>query len=187
LLITTKQDSYQYAAIKLSVKDHAAAQQKIRKIWQTVYPENVFEYHYLDEQIDNFYHKEDLLNKLINTTAAIAIIISCLGLLGLISFFTIQRTKEIGIRKVLGANITTIVYLLSKDFLKLVLFSIVIAAPIAWYLMNQWLQDFAYRISISWWVFVLAGITSILIALVTVSYQTLKAAFANPVDSLKME
>lgn len=187
LLITTKRDSYQYAAIKLNVKDHIAAQQKIRKIWQAAYPENVFEYHYLDEQIDNFYHKEDLLNKLINTTAAIAIIISCLGLLGLISFFTTQRTKEIGIRKVLGANITTIVYLLSKDFLKLILLSIVIASPIAWYLMNQWLQDFAYRVNISWWIFVVAGFASILIALVTVSYQSLKAAFANPVDSLKME
>lgn len=191
VLITTKRDRYDYAAIKFNggnpAGNQAGLRQRIRKSWEAVYPEHVFEYHYLNEQIDEYYHKEDLLNKLINATAAIAIAISCLGLLGLVSFFTIQRTKEISIRKVLGANARAIMYMLSKDFLKLILLSTLIASPIAWYFMNYWLLDFAYRIKISWWIFFLAGFASILIALITVSYQTVKAAFVNPVDSLRSE
>jgi len=186
-LITTLWNFYQYAAIKCNSGDQAKGRQIIQKAWQSVYPENVFEYHYLNEQIDEFYHKEELLNRLINTTAAIAIIISCLGLLGLISFFAIQRTKEIGIRKVLGASVPSIMYMLSKDFLKLGLLSILIASPIAGYFMSHWLQDFAYRIPINGWIFALAGCSSIVIALITVSYQAARAALANPVESLRTD
>ena len=186
-LITTQWNYYQYAAIKSNSGDQAKSLQIIQKAWQSIYPENVFEYHYLNEQINELYHKEALLNRLINTTAAIAIIISCLGLLGLISFFAIQRTKEIGIRKVLGADVIAIVYMLSKDFLKLALLSIVIASPLAWYFMNRWLQDFAYRIPINWWIFALAGVASVLIAMITVSYQAVRAAIANPVESLRTD
>jgi ABC-type antimicrobial peptide transport system permease subunit len=117
----------------------------------------------------------------------LAILISCLGLFGLAAYTAEQRSKEIGVRKVLGASVSGIVKLLSKDFLKLVGVSILIAIPIAWYFMRDWLQDYAYRIEINWWVFVIAGIAAILIALVTVSFQALKAAIANPVDSLKTE
>ena len=117
----------------------------------------------------------------------LAILISSLGLLALASYSTLQRTKEIGIRKVLGASVIGIVNLLSKDFLKLVLIAAIIAFPIAWYTMNKWLQNFAYKINISWWVFAIAGMLAILISLITISFQAIKAAIANPVKSLRTE
>jgi putative ABC transport system permease protein len=169
------------------MKNRAEALIQVQKVWQSVFPDNVFEYHFLDEQIADFYQKEDLLNKLITSSTVIAIFISCLGLLGLISLLTIQRTKEIGIRKVLGASVTSITTLLSVDFIKLVLIAVVVASPIAWFMMSKYLQDFAYRIDIQWWVFALAATIAILIAFVTVSYQSLKAAMANPVNSLRNE
>jgi putative ABC transport system permease protein len=122
------------------------------------------------------------------TTASLwAIFIACLGLFGLATFTVESRTKEIGIRKVLGASVSSITALLSKDFLKLVLVSVLIASPIAYYFMDKWLQDFAYRVDISWWIFALAGIVAIVIALLTVGYQSIKAALANPVKSLRTE
>jgi ABC-type antimicrobial peptide transport system permease subunit len=127
------------------------------------------------------------VSKLSNYFAFLAIFISCLGLFGLATFTAEQRTKEIGVRKVLGASIAGIVGLLSKDFLKLVGIAIMIASPVAWWLMNQWLQGFAYKIDIEWWMFVLAGILSVLIAVLTVSFQSIKAALMNPVKSLKSE
>ena len=117
----------------------------------------------------------------------LAIFISCLGLLGLASYSTMQRTKEIGIRKVMGASISSIINLLSKDFLKLVFISFVIAAPVAWLFMHQWLENFAYRINISWWIFVVAGITALFTALFTISFQAVRVAVANPVKSLRTE
>jgi len=119
--------------------------------------------------------------------AILAIFISCLGLLGLASYSTMQRTKEIGIRKVMGASVSGIINLLSKEFLTLVILSFFIAMPVAWYFMHTWLKDFAYRTNISWWVFVLAGVLAIMIALITVSFQAIKAAVANPVKSLRTE
>ena len=122
-----------------------------------------------------------------NFFAGIAILVSCLGLFGLAAYTAEQRTKEIGVRKVLGASVGNIVALLSKDFLKLVLVGIFIASPLAWYLMNGWLQGFAYKISIEWWVFALAGLLAVGIALLTVSFQSVKAALTNPVKSLRTE
>jgi putative ABC transport system permease protein len=119
--------------------------------------------------------------------AIIAIILSCLGLLGLSAFSTVQRTKEIGIRKVLGSSILSIVKLLTKDFLILIFIAFAISVPIAWLGMNKWLQEFAYRINIGWWIFVVAGLSAIIIALATVSFQAIKAAVANPVESLRSE
>lgn len=185
--ISTFRSAYQYAGIRIDMKNRAEALAQVQKIWQSVFPDNVFEYSFLDEQIAGFYQKEDLLNKLITSSAIIAIFISCLGLLGLISLLTIQRTKEIGIRKVLGASVANITGLLSVDFIKLVLIAIVVASPIAWLMMSKYLQDFAYRIAIQWWVFALAAVIAMLIAFVTVSYQSLKAAMANPVNSLRNE
>jgi putative ABC transport system permease protein len=127
------------------------------------------------------------MSRIINSFTLVAIFISCLGLFGLAAFSAEQRNKEIGIRKVLGASVSGIVKLLSTDFLKLVMVAIVIATPIAWWALNKWLEAFAYRINISWWVFVLAGISAIFIALFTVSFQAIKAAVANPVKSLRTE
>jgi putative ABC transport system permease protein len=187
VMVTTLQSRYRYVAIKLREGRQAQVRDDIQQAWQAVYPSDVFEYHYLDEQIDTYYHKEDLMSKLINTTAMIAIIISCLGLSGLISFFALQRTKEIGIRKVLGASVQGIVYLLSKDFLIMVAGAMVLAVPAAWWFMHAWLQNFAYRISLHWWAFALAGLLSAVIALCTVSYQAVRAAMANPAESLRSE
>jgi putative ABC transport system permease protein len=162
---------------------------KIKKAYDEVYPNSNWEFDpkFFDETIAKFYRKEEQFAQILNTATGIAIFISCMGLFGLVAFTTRQRTKEIGIRKVLGASVTQIVQLLSKDFLRLVILGIVIASPIAYWAMNKWLQDFAYRVDISWWIFALAGVMAIVIALLTVSYQSIKAALANPVKSLRTE
>jgi putative ABC transport system permease protein len=183
--ISTFRQKYQNVGVKISTGNATATIDQIKKAWQSAYPDNVFEYGFLDEQMADFYKKEVLINQLITSSAIIAIAISCLGLLGLISLLTLQRTKEIGIRKVLGASITNITGLLSVDFLKLVLLAVVIASPIAWLMMSKYLQNFAYRIDIHWWVFVLTAFIALLIAFITVSFQSVKAAMANPVESLR--
>ncbi|MEO5681406.1 MAG: FtsX-like permease family protein [Chitinophagaceae bacterium] len=159
----------------------------IESKWKALIPNRPFSYFFLDEFFDKQYRSEMRFGKLFLNFALLAIFISCLGLLGLASYSTMQRTKEIGIRKVMGASVGGIVNLLSRDFLVLVLISFVVAAPIAWYGMHSWLKDFAYRIDISWWVFVLAGIIAVVIALGTISFQAIKAAVANPVKSLRTE
>ncbi|WP_232073964.1 permease prefix domain 2-containing transporter [Spirosoma aureum] len=159
----------------------------IEKQWNEVYPENKFDYSFLDDSIAKLYEKEQKTAQLVNLATAIAILISCMGLFGLATFTAEQRTKEIGVRKVLGASVSSIVALLSQDFLKLVLISLIIASPIAWWAMNKWLQDFAYKVDIEWWVFVLAGLVAVAITLVTISFQSLKAALMNPAKSLRTE
>ena len=146
-----------------------------------------FEYAFVDEAFDAKFKSEQLVGTLSQLFAFLAIFISCLGLFGLAAYMAEQRTKEIGIRKVLGASVTGIIQLLSKDFLKLVGISILIATPLAWLLMYNWLQDYAYRIEINWWVFIAAGVIAIIIALITVGFQAIKAAIANPINSLKTE
>ena len=150
-------------------------------------PDNLFEYAFLDETYDRMYRAEQRTGQLFNFFAGVAIVVCCLGLFGLAAYTAEQRTKEIGVRKVLGASVASIVGLLSKDFLKLVLIAIVIASPVAWYAMNRWLQNFAYKINIEWWVFGLAGLLAVGIALLTVSFQSVKAALMNPVNSLRSE
>lgn len=150
-------------------------------------PKFPFTYKFADAEYENLYRSETVVGSLANYFAFLAIFISCLGLFGLSAFTAEQRTKEIGVRKVLGATVPNIIGLLSKDFLKLVLIAIVIASPIAWYAMNQWLQDFAYKLPITWWMFALAGVLAIAIALLTVSFQSVKAALTNPVKSLRSE
>lgn len=159
----------------------------ITAAWKKIYPDSEFKYTFLDESIRNFYENEKRTAKLVNTGAALTIFISCLGLFGLASFTATQRTKEIGIRKVLGATAHNIVALLSKEFIVLVMIAFVIAAPAAWYAASQWLDGFAYRTPLGWPVFALGGIASLLVALLTISYQSLKAAWANPVDSIRYE
>jgi putative ABC transport system permease protein len=159
----------------------------IEKKWKTFIPNRPFLYFFLDEYFDKQYRSEERFGNLFFSFAILAIFISCLGLLGLASYSTIQRTKEIGIRKVMGASVGVIVNLLSRDFLILVLISFFIAAPITWILMHSWLQDFTYRISISWWIFLVACLLAMFVALFTISFQAIKAAIANPVKSLKSE
>jgi predicted permease len=159
----------------------------IEKAWKAAYPNEKFTYAFFDDTIARFYEKEQQTAKLVNTAMGIAIFISCMGLFGLAAFTAKRRTREIGIRKVLGASVANITTMLSKDFVILVAISIVVSAPLAWYFMHKWLENFAYRVSISWWVFVLAGLLAMLIALVTVSFQAVKAAVVNPVKSLRTD
>jgi putative ABC transport system permease protein len=159
----------------------------LAKVYRSINPNYPFAYQFVDEEYKNLYSNELIISKLSILFASLAILISSLGLLGLVMFSAEQRTKEIGIRKVLGASSRAIFLLFSNEFLKLICIAFIIAAPISWYIMYSWLQDFAYRINISWWIFVAAGSTSILIALMTVSFQTIKAAVANPIRSLRTE
>jgi ABC-type antimicrobial peptide transport system permease subunit len=178
--------------VKLATKGKQIADVKatlasIEQQWNAVYPDQKFEYTFLDDSIAKLYEKEQKTSQLVNTATAIAILISCMGLFGLAAFTAQQRTKEIGVRKVLGASVSSLVALLSRDFLKLVIVALLIASPIAWWAMNQWLQDFAYKVDIAWWVFALAGLLAVGIALLTVGFQSVKAALVNPVESLRNE
>jgi ABC-type antimicrobial peptide transport system permease subunit len=160
---------------------------QLETLWKQQYPDEPFEYAFLDETITAFYKTEANILKMLGLATGIAILISCLGLLGLASFTIGQRSKEIGIRKVLGASVSNIVMLISKDFLQLVLVAFVLATPIAWYLMGKWLEDFEYRIVLQWWMFALVGGLALLAALLTIGYQSVKAALTNPVKSLRTE
>ena len=159
----------------------------IAKLYGELNPSYPFSYQFVDEEYKKLYSNELIITDLSVLFATLAIVISCLGLLGLVMFSAEQRVKEIGVRKVLGASLGQIVGLFSKDFLKLIMIAFLIAAPVSWYAMHQWLQDFAYKIEISWWIFVLAAAISVMIALITISYQAIKAAVANPVKSLRTE
>jgi putative ABC transport system permease protein len=159
----------------------------IQNTWSKYQPDSPFTYTFLDESYSRLYDSEQKQGTLFTVFACIAIFIACMGLFGLSAFAIIQRIKEIGIRKVLGASAGNIVTLLSKDFLKLIAIAAVIAFPVAWYAMKHWLQDFAYRVDIAWWVFILAGSIAACIALLTISVQAIKAALANPIKSLRTE
>jgi putative ABC transport system permease protein len=160
---------------------------KLQAAWKNVYPDQPLKYYFMDEAVRIFYESEQKTAKLVTTATAITILISCLGLLGLASFTTVQRTKEIGVRKVLGATVSNIVILISKDFIKLVLIAFCMAAPMGYWLAQQWISDFAYRVEINIWIFVLTGLASVLIAFLTLSYQAMKAALTDPVNSLRYE
>ena len=159
----------------------------MQKAWSGIVADLPFKYSFLDESLDNFYKAERRWSSIIGWAGGISVFLACLGLFGLAALAAVNRTKEIGIRKVLGASLPGIVKLLSKDFLKLVVIALIIAAPLAWYFMNKWLQDFAYRISIGWWVFIIAGALAIFIAFITIGLQAVRAGIANPVKSLRTE
>jgi putative ABC transport system permease protein len=174
-------------AVKLSGDKTAATLQAIKREYQRILPDQLFSYQFVDEQLAGLYKTEAIQQKLVWIAASVAIFISSLGLLGLVSLIALRRTKEIGVRKVLGATVTQISLMLSNDFLGMVLIGFIIAVPLSWLVMNIWLQGFAYRIHISWWIFALAGGISAVIAIISVGYQSLKAAIANPVKSLRSE
>lgn len=180
-------NQYSNVTAKLSGADIKTTMAKIERIWNSFSPEYPFEYTFLDDTFARLYSAENRFKAGFIILVAISIVISCLGLFALAAFSAEQRIKEIGIRKVLGASVTNLVALLSKDYLKLVVISLAIAIPVSWYAMNQWLQDFAYRIDIQWWTFALAATIALLIALATVSFQAMKAALTNPVKTLKTE
>jgi hypothetical protein len=160
---------------------------KSEKAFKQVYPDGDFWSGFFDEDLAKWYTQEQNISSLLQWATGLAVLISCLGLLGLVMYITIQRTKEIGVRKVLGASVSQLVAMLSKDFVQLVLIAFVIAVPLAWIVMNKWLESFAYRTTISWWIFAVTGILMIVVAFITLSFQTIKAAIANPVKSLRTE
>ncbi|GAB3729964.1 ABC transporter permease [Spirosoma lituiforme] len=173
--------------VKVKTKDLTGLLANLTKQWNQLAPEAPFTYSFLDERFNDTYRTEQKIGQILGLFAGMTIFVACLGLFGLATFMAEQRTKEIGVRKVLGASVTSIVALLSKDFLKLVGIAIVLSVPVAWYVMDRWLQDFAYKIELSWWVFALAGLLAVGIALATVSFQSVKAALMNPVKSLRSE
>jgi len=173
--------------IKLFTDNVQSSLAQIENTWKKFLAERAFEYYFLDETYAKLYQSEERFQKVFINLVILGIIIACLGLLGLTTFSAQQRVKEIGVRKVLGASVPHVVALLSKDFLKLVLIALVLAVPVAWWLMNEWLKDFAYRINIEWWIFLVAAVIAIIIAFVTISTQAIKAAISNPVKSLRTE
>ncbi|MBB6127601.1 ABC transporter permease [Mucilaginibacter lappiensis] len=180
-------ESLRTMLIRYKTKDLPRFMQQLQVSFKTDMPNSSFDYEFLDSHIQSLYISEQHTAQTATVFSLLAILVACLGLFGLAAFIAEQRTKEIGIRKVLGASVSGITRLLTKDFLRPVLISFLIASPIAWYLMNKWLQDFAYRINIQWWVLVLAGMAALFIAVITISFQSIKAAIVNPVNSLKNE
>ncbi|WP_234736840.1 ABC transporter permease [Tellurirhabdus bombi] len=186
-LVIFPERGWNVVLVKVSGNQLPKTIQFLESKWRTLVPDRPFEYEFLSDEFNKLYAVETRTGQIFSVFAFLSIFLGCLGLFGLSAYTTVQRTKEIGIRKVLGASVPSIVLLLSRDFLKLVLISILLASPLAWYAMNSWLQDFAYRIEVEWWIFVLAALIAVAIAFLTVSFQSVKAALMNPVKSLKTE
>lgn len=180
-------NAYSKVAVKVKTAGIQNSLAHVKSVWNKFSPSYPLEYKFLDDSYETMYKAEDKLKDLLSIFTAVTILVACLGLFGLAAYAAEQRRKEIGIRKVLGATVQGVVMLLSKDFVKLVLISLLVASPVAWYFLNKWLEDFAYRINIGWWVFIAAGMIAVFIAVVTVSFQAIKAAVANPVKSLRTE
>jgi putative ABC transport system permease protein len=173
--------------IKTDAKNLLSTINAVKAKYASFFPGNYFDYYFLDDHFNMQYADDQLFGKIFAIFSGFAIFIACLGLLGLSLFAIAQRTKEIGIRKVLGASVSNIILLLLKDFIKLVVVAFIIASPIAWFIMHGWLQNYAYRIHIRWWLFIATGLLAVFIALATISLQALKAAVSNPVKSLRSE
>ncbi len=173
--------------VRIQPEKTEAALAYIRQAYRQFDPAESPTFHFLDQNFSQQYKAEQKQGQVLLSFTILAILITCLGLFGLVAFAAEARTKEIGVRKVLGASVSSVVLLLSKDFLKLVGIAVAIALPVAWYLAGQWLQNFAYHVDFEWWVFALAGLLSVGIALLTISFQSIKAAFLNPVTSLRSE
>ena len=186
-LVMVLSNNYENIIVKTKTRDIAGLLNTLKKNWTDLNAEVPFAYSFLDERFNNTYRSEQKIGQILGIFAGLTIFVACLGLFGLATFTAEQRTKEIGIRKVLGATVTSIVSLLSKDFLKLVFIAFIIATPVAWFMMNKWLQDFAYKTNISGWVFVFAAALAISITIITVSFRAIRAAMVNPVNSLRSE
>jgi putative ABC transport system permease protein len=186
-LILGSPSNFSFMCIRIRSDNISGTIRSIERRIKKIVPDYLVEYHFLNDELNTLYKTERLTNTIMIWATSLAIFISCLGLFGLVSFSSERRTKEIGIRKVLGASISGIVLLQSRDFSKWVIFANVFAWPVSWYAMNKWLQSFPYRISMSWWTFLLAGALAMVIALLTVTYQATKAAFSNPIEALRYE
>ena len=186
-VISTQTARYRKVGVRITAISSSRTLDYVRQNWQKIYPNEVFSYEYLDAQLAKFYETEQLTVRLAGVFSVVAILIGCLGLYGLVLFVVALRTKEIGVRKVLGASVASIVRLLSIDFFKPILVAILLATPAAWYLMNQWLADFAYRIEVDWQTPTLAGLLTVAIAFLTLSFRSTKAALSDPVEALKVE
>jgi putative ABC transport system permease protein len=173
--------------VRINGKDMRPTLGRLEMMWKQRLPDRPFTYHFLDEDYNKLYVGEQRSSTLFTVAATLAILLACLGLFGLAAFTTVQRTKEIGIRRVLGANITSITMLIAKNFLVMIGIAILIAIPLAWYAGNQWLQDFAFRIPVQGWVFIAASVATILIALITVGFHSVRSALMNPIKSLRTE
>ena len=187
LVLIPHRDGRAYYSIKVEASNPAGTISAIKAIWNRHFPADPYSYFFLDEFFNQQYAENQRFGNVFALFAVLAIAIACFGLLGLSAYNVLQRTKEIGIRKVLGASVNSLLFVLSRDFLVLVIVAFVIAVPLTWLAMDSWLQGFAYRIGLSWWVFGLAGLLAMVIAFVTVGGQALKAAMQNPVKSLRSE
>jgi ABC-type antimicrobial peptide transport system permease subunit len=176
-----------FVVIRASPADIQNIIVSLQGVFQDVYPNFPFSYGFVDQDLSKLYVAEQQMGKLFNVFSVVSIIVSCLGLFGLATFATQKRLKEIGVRRVLGASAAGIVAMLAKDFVKLVAVALLVAFPVAWWAMNRWLDSYVYRIDVSWWMFALAGVMALLIAFLTISYQSVKAALTNPVESLRSE
>ena len=187
LLIVPDAKNYYTLNLKINPNETKRIKAEVEKVWASFYPEEKVSFKFLDERIEAFYQAQIRTLKLFNFFSGIAIFISCLGLYGLVSFMAVQKSKEVGIRKVLGASISSILILFSKEFVRLVIIALVIAAPISYYSMQTWLEDFAYRINIGLETALLSGLVAMIIAVGTIAYKSFRAAITNPVNSLKDE
>ena len=187
IVISANKKFEQEVAIKIETRNLSKTVATLQKLWENTYPEYAYNGYFLDDNIAQFYKQENQMALIYKIFAGIAVFISCLGLYGLVSFMVVQRTKEVGVRKVLGASVASIVYLFSKEFILLIMLAFVIAVPVGWYMMSGWLQNFVYRIPISIDAFVLALAGAIILAWVTVGYKAIKAALVTPVKSLRSE
>ena len=187
IIIAEKSPQYGGMFIRIRPGTEKQVLASLNTIWRKFYPDKLLEVKWVDDMLASQYEVESKLQILFGFFSGLSMLLAALGIFGLIVQATTQRIKEIGIRKILGASVKSIVRLFSVDFLKLIFISILIASPIAWWLMTKWLEDFAYRITISWWSFLIAGSMALLVALATISFQAIKAAIANPVNSLRTE
>ena len=183
-MLLDNSSGYEMAAIKLQTSDMPGALAAIEQQWSAFYPEYTFDYKFADDEIAEFYDNEEKLSNIISAAALVVIFIGCLGLYGLVTFMAEQKTKEVGVRKVLGASVMSIVQLFSKEFVKLIGIAFVIAAPLSYFMMRGWLQNFTFKIDLGVSVFVAGMLLTLVIALLTVGYRSVRAALANPVDSL---
>lgn len=178
---------YETISVKLNAQSIQQSLPQIQKIWEKAYPEYIYSYRFLDEQIREFYENEQRTSVMLTIFTSLAIFIGCLGLFGLTVFMANQKTKEIGVRKVLGASVESILFLFSREFVKLIFIGFCVAAPIAWYFSNEYLDQFAYKVSVGPSVFLIGLTVTFTIALVTVAYRSIRAAMTNPVNSLRSE
>jgi putative ABC transport system permease protein len=187
MIMLSNDKTLNYAWVKVNTRNVVATMDLIKKTYASLEPGAEFKGSYVNENVDRLYKEEHTMANLFSAAAVIAVILSCMGLFGIASIIIRQRVKEIGVRKVLGASVSNIISLVSTEFLKPVLIAFLIAAPLGWWLMNSWLQNYAYRVKVEWWVFILAGVAAVMITMITVSFQSIKAALANPVKSLRTE